>query len=362
MTRRAWLAGTALATATAGVAFAADAATPRARRLPVRLSGNENPWGPGPMARAAIAESIADGSRYGIEHYTRLIEAVAAHERVDRDRIVIGSGSGELLHMLALAYCDRGQIVCAWPTFNQLMAFAEKLGCEVRRVPLDAGMRHDLAALDAATRPDTSLLYLCNPNNPTGTVVPGDALRALCERAARATLVVVDEAYLEFAEPGSTAGMVDLVRADANVAVLRTFSKIHGMAGLRIGYAVARPDVAARLRRFQMAFPNLPGVRAATASLGDEAFLSRTRAALLADRQRMCDALREVGLRFTPSQANFVFADVGMPSEEFRKRMLAQQVEVGRPFEPYREWSRISVGTTDDTTFFIDALRRAIKG
>ena len=328
---------------------------------PIRLSANENPYGPGPAARAAIAAVTEDASRYAFAQVAKLTDAIAGKEQLTKEGIVISSGSGELLHMLALTYCERGQLTSAWPTFGQIHAFAEKLGCEVRRVPLDGDMKHDLPALAKAVSANTSLLYLCNPNNPTGTVVEAAALRAFCEQMAQNTLVVVDEAYLDLVDGGATASMVDLVRSGANVVVLRTFSKIHGLAGMRVGYALARPDVAARLRRLQLTFPNIIGVTAAEASLGDTEFLRTTRAALLADRQRICAVCDELGLKYANPQGNFVFIRVGMPTEDFRKKMLDSQIQVGRAFEPYNDYCRVTIGTTAETAVFLDALRRIIK-
>ena len=356
-----------LALAAAALPVAQDALarkpqrTPMSLRYPIRLSANENPWGPGPPERAAIGAATDEGCRYGFDFQQRLIEAVAAKEQVDKGLIAVGSGSGELLQMLAFGWCDRGQVVCAWPTFNQLMSFAEKVGSEVRKVPLDANLAHDLPALAAATTPNTSLLYVCNPNNPSGTVIGGGALRAFSAEMAQRTLVVVDEAYLDLVDEGATESMVDLVRAGANVVVLRTFSKIHGLAGLRVGYAIARPDVVAKLRRLQFATPNVLGLAAATASLGDADFLARTRASLVADRRRITAACDELGLRYAPPQGNFVFFKPGMPLDAFRTKMKARQIEVGRPFEPLLDWCRVSVGTTDETSVFIEALRASVE-
>ncbi len=362
--RRQWLtlALAASALPMAGEAVARKAQrTPMSLRYPIRLSANENPWGPGPQARAAIVAATDEGCRYGMDYYGKLVEAIAAQEKVDKDRIVVGSGSGELLHMLALAYCDRGQVVCAWPTFNQLMGFAEKLGCETKKIPVDAELRHDLPALAAATTPNTALLYVCNPNNPTGTVIDGARLRAFCGEMAQRALVVVDEAYLDLVDDGVTESMVDLARAGSNLIVLRTFSKIHGLAGLRVGYGIAPPGIVQRLRRYQMATPNLLGLAAATASLGDTDFLTRTRASLIADRRRITTACDELGLRYVPPQGNFVFLKPGMPLDGFRAKMKEKQIEVGRPFEPLLDWCRVSVGTTAETGVFIDALRAAVK-
>jgi histidinol-phosphate aminotransferase len=350
----------ALSTARPAPARKATGRAAQALKYPILLSGNENPYGPGPAARAAIARATEDACRYGMQHYARLVEKIASIEGVNRERIVIGVGSGELLHMLALSYCDRGQLVCAWPTFAQITAFAEKLGCEVRRVPLDAQLRHDLGALDAAVTPNTDLLYVCNPNNPTGTVIDGDALRDFCARQAQRTLVVVDEAYLELVDDGATRSMAELVRSDANVVVLRTFSKIHGLAGLRIGYSVSRPDIAARLRRLQMAYPSIIGMQAAAASLDDHQFLDSTRAAIIADRQRVMKVCDELKLRHGATQGNFVFMQVGMPAADFAEKMRQHQIEVGRPFEPLGDFCRVSIGTRAETSAFVDALRRTL--
>ena len=334
----------------------AAAASGGAPLLPLHY--NENPLGPGPKAREAILASLGDGWRYADgEHAQRLIAAIAAHEQVAPERIVIGSGSGELLHILALGWATRGSVTCAWPTFGQLMGFAEKLGATVRRVPLDARLRHDAAAIDAATPTGTSLVYLCNPNNPTGTVLPAAELRELCLTLAARTLVVVDEAYMDFVEPGATESMVDLARGGADVVVLRTFSKVHGLAGLRVGYAIGRPDTIERMRSLELVSPNMPGVVAATASLGDREFVARTRDSVMADRRRVTAVCRELGMECSDSHGNFVFVRTGLSATDFRDRMRGFGIEVGRPFPPLTDWSRISLGRPEDNTALIAALR-----
>jgi histidinol-phosphate aminotransferase len=349
------------ASAVTEAALAAD--TPhtvpgRSAAKPIPLNYNENPLGPGPRARAALAAAIDEGYRYVDEHADRLIAAIAAAESVPPERIALGSGSGELLHMLALGWASRGTVTCAWPTFGQLMTFAEKVGATVRRVPLDARLRHDVDAIDAASPTGTGLVYLCNPNNPTGTVLPGPRLRDLCLTIAARSLVVVDEAYMDFVEPGATESMVDLARGSADVIVLRTFSKVHGLAGLRIGYAIGRPDTLARLRSFEMTSPNLPGIVAATASLGDGEFIAHSRDSIMADRRRVTTVCRELGMDCSDSHGNFVFVRTGLPATEFRERMRGFGIEVGRPFPPLDDWSRISLGRPEDNTALIAALRK----
>jgi histidinol-phosphate aminotransferase len=331
-------------------------------QYPIRLSFNENPWGPGPKARAAIVDSLVDGSRYGAEYATRLTAAIAAHEAVATERIILGSGSGELLHMLALLMHKQGRAIsCAWPTFGQLMGFGEQLGVPVRRVPLDAQMRHDLDALAASVTPDTGLVYVCNPNNPTGTVVSGAALLEFCRQMASKALVVVDEAYIDLIEPGATTSMIELARNHSNVLVLRTFSKIHGLAGLRVGYGIGHPDTIKALRPLQMVSPNVPGLAAATASLGDTEFLRVTGERLRADRRRLCAACDALGIDYAPPQGNFVFMKPGMTLEAFRGALKPLGFEVGRPFAPLTDYCRVTVGTTAETTAFIQALRQ-VKG
>jgi histidinol-phosphate aminotransferase len=351
------LAGTPLVDAPLVDAPLAVAAPGREGRR-ILLHYNENPLGPGPKARAALVAAIDEGHRYVDEHAEQLIGAIAAHESVAPERIALGSGSGELLHMLALGWATRGTVTCAWPTFGQLMGFAEKVGATVRRVPLDAQLRHDAAAIDAATPTGTGLVYLCNPNNPTGTVLPGPQLRELCLTLAARTLVVVDEAYMDFVEPGATESMVDLARGNADVIVLRTFSKLHGLAGLRVGYAIGRPDTIARLRELELTSPNLPGIVAATASLGDREFIARSRDSIMADRRRVTAVCRELGMACSDSHGNFVFVRTGMPATAFRDRMRGLGIEVGRPFPPLTDWSRISLGRPEDNAALVAALRR----
>jgi histidinol-phosphate aminotransferase len=332
-----------------------------ALQFPIRISGNENPYGPSPMARAAMAANMNDACRYAGRQFSELLEKLQKLEQVGKGQIALGSGSGELLNMLAIAFCDRGELVCGWPSFEFIMSYAAKLGCEVRKVPLNAALIHDLPAIAAATSANTSLVYVCNPNNPTGTVVDAASLRQFCREQSQRSLVVVDEAYLDLVDDGATESMVDLVREGANMVILRTFSKIHGLAGMRIGYAVARADVAARLRRFSTTIPNILGLAAASASLDDSQFLATTRKALLADRQRLTSLCDELNIRYAKPQGNFVFVKVGMPSTEFSKAMAAEKIEVSRPFDLYPDWNRISIGTRAEMDFVLPVLRRIIR-
>jgi histidinol-phosphate aminotransferase len=168
---------------------------------------------------------------------------------------------------------------------------------------------------------------------------------------------VVDEAYMDFVEPGATESMVDLARGGADVVVLRTFSKVHGLAGFRVGYAIGRPDTIERMRSLELVSPNMPGVVAATASLGDREFVARTRDSVMADRRRVTAVCRELGMECSDSHGNFVFVRTGLSATDFRDRMRGFGIEVGRPFPPLTDWSRISLGRPEDNTALIAALR-----
>jgi histidinol-phosphate aminotransferase len=172
---------------------------------------------------------------------------------------------------------------------------------------------------------------------------------------------VVDEAYMDLIEPGATTSMIELARNHSNVIVLRTFSKIHGLAGLRVGYGIGHPDTIKALRPLQMVSPNVPGLAAAAASLGDTEFLRVTGERLRADRRRLCEACDALGISYAPPQGNFVFMKPGMELEAFRAAMKQLGFEVGRPFAPLTDYCRVTVGTTAETTAFIQALRQ-VKG
>ncbi len=215
-------------------------------------------------------------------------------------------------------------MVAADPSYRGLTRYAETAGATVRAVPLDAAMGHDLPAMAAAVTDATRLVYICNPNNPTGTALAPDALRAFCERVSRRAVVFVDEAYLDLvADPALGASMGDLVRAGHDVIVARTFSKVHGMAGMRIGYGIARPELAARLRAVGMGGPNVVAMRAAGASLDDPAFLEASRAGIRAARAFTYAALDAAGYPYVRSHGNFVFFDTGQPVERFSAAMRA---------------------------------------
>ena len=357
---------TASALLLAGPAFSlrvasADAA-PAAR--PVVLCWNENPYGPSPAARLAVSRAIPEGCRYPSElEMQDLSAALARHEGTDVQHIVTGTGSGELLCALALL-CGRdgGEFIAAEPTYLELPDYALGLGAKVTFVPVDARLCHDLPAMRAAVSPRTRAIYLCNPNNPTGTALGAAEIRAFIEALPPHVVTIVDEAYMDFATGADMRSVAELVNGERRVVVLRTFSKLHGMAGLRMGYAITRPDIAAALGRARMTTPNLFAVRAARASLDDRKFLQATRNRILASRTRITGVLRQLSLRYAEPQGNFIFFDTGMPLATFTQRMKARNILVGRLFPPFDNWCRITIGTEPEVDSFLRALRASQHG
>jgi histidinol-phosphate aminotransferase len=322
---------------------------------PIVLCWNENPYGPSPAARAIISGTISNACRYPDEEIAQLIALLAGKEGVSADHIVVGSGSGELLCALGLIHGQGGgEIIAAEPTYAELTNYAKRAGAELKFVPVDKELNHDLTAMRAAVSDRTRAIYVCNPNNPTGTAISPDSIRSFVASLPDSVTTIVDEAYLDFADVRTVA---DLASAGKRLVVLRTFSKIHGMAGVRCGYAIARPDIASEIAAVRMSSPNIFAMRAARASLGDEAFLSDTRRRIVASRTQITDELGKLGLRYARSQTNFVFFDTGAPLEQFNQFMRARNILVGRLFPPYGNWCRITIGTEPEVAAFIKGLR-----
>jgi histidinol-phosphate aminotransferase len=358
LSRRDLLTASALLLAGPGATLRLAAKPAAAQEQPIVLCWNENPYGPSPAARLAVSRAISVGCRYPSDaELLQLRTTLAAREGVGVDTIVTGTGSGELLRALGLL-CgrDAGEIIAAEPTYGELPEYARLRGATLRFVPVDAKLRHDLSAMSAAVSERTRAVYLCNPNNPTGTAVPASQIRAFVSALPERVITIVDEAYMDFTVGEEIGTVADLVH-EHRVVILRTFSKIHGMAGLRFGYGVTRPDIAAAVAAACMSTPNILAVRAARASLTDKAFLADTRRRILASRTRITTELTRLGLKYAEPQGNFVFFDTGMPLEHFTSLMRARNVLVGRLFAPYASWCRITIGTEPEVSAFLQALR-----
>lgn len=318
----------------------------------IRASSNENPYGPSRLALKAIAEGLDDANKYG-GITGEMLSLMARLESIPEDHIAIGSGSGELLRVGGLlGSLDGGSVVCPDPTFGGLTRYVEAMGTELIRVPVDGELRTDLDAMYAAIRPDTKMIYLCNPNNPIPNIIAREALRDFVEEVSRERLVFVDEAYHEFVDDPDYESMLPLIRdGHNNIIVSRTASKIHGLAGLRVGFAYAHPDLITEINNKMTGQLNILGMHAAYASYQDRDFqaytLEKNRESL-AIMNAMCE---EIGARYVPSRANFTFIETGHDIAEVSERMLEAGVMIGRPFPPYRDWARISMQTPGEMRY-----------
>ena len=325
----------------------------------VRLIANENPYGPAPSARRAVTDALATAWQYPMGHDQPLKQLIATREGLSPAHVMIGEGSGEILRIAGLVFgTGGGEVVAATPTFNFLQDYARQVGGTVTEVPLDGRMRHDLKALAAAVTGRTRLLSVCNPNNPTGTLIKGSELRPFVQAMAKQTTVLVDEAYLDLWDDWPAHTATDRVAAGDPVIVTRTFSKLHGLAGLRVGYALAPPALIQRLEKQRMTLLGFAGVAAATASYQDLEFQAFSRARLQESLAITTAALRELRLpHVEETRGNFVFLDTGGPLADFSAAMRREGYLVGRPFPRYPTWCRVSMGTVEQMQGFAAAMR-----
>jgi len=324
----------------------------------LRLIANENPYGPSPAARAAAAQAVADGWKYAMRETVALKKQIAAHEGVPADHVMVSAGSSEALRVAVTVFGrNGGRIVAATPTFNFLPTYARTIGCTVDEVPLDKNMAHDLDAMAAAVQTDTRLIYVCNPNNPTGTLVAGDQLSAFIDAVTPRAPVLVDEAYLDLWDDLAEHTAVTSILAGKPVIVTRTFSKLHGMAGLRVGYAIAPPKLIKQLEDFRVTLMSYPGVLAATASLQDTEFLALSRTHIHECLTITSGVLKELGLTYVPSRGNFIYFDTGGSAKIFMGAMMRAGILTGLSYAPYPSWARVSMGRVEDMRVFADAAR-----
>jgi histidinol-phosphate aminotransferase len=331
----------------------------------VKLASNEGPFPPFPAALAAMDAANADLNRYPDGGAWKLRDALARHHGVRFEEIVVGSGADGVIDLLSQAALDPGdEIVCGWPSFPSYVLDALKLGATATTVPL-RDHTYDLDALLEAIGPRTKLVYVCHPNNPTGTGNPRAELRSFFDRVPEHVLVVLDQAYFEYIDdPEYVDGVAELFEQGVRVVVLRTFSKIYGLAGLRVGYGVAPEDVVVAASKVRRAFDlTAPAQAAAVASIGDEEELARRRAANAAGRAQLEQALRDNGLEpVGPALGNFVYVEVGDGRMLFEQ--LLREGVIVRPLTGFGAPSaiRVSVGTPEENAFFAAALGHVLSG
>ncbi len=330
----------------------------------VKLASNENPLGASPRAHAAAVQALTRLARYPDGHGFALKRALAERLAVAPEAITLGNGSNDVLELVARAFATASdEIVFSEYAFAVYPIVTQAVGARAVVAPArDYG--HDLEAMRAAVTPRTRLVFIANPNNPTGTWLAAEALCAFVADLPRHVLVVVDEAYHEYVQVEGYASLVPEVTRFANLIVTRTFSKAYGLAGLRVGYAVSDPAVAEILNRVRQPFNvNSAALAAAAAALEDEAHVARSVALNAHGRRRLAAGLAALGLRCLPSAGNFLCVDLGRPAAPVYERLLREGVIV-RPVANYGlpNHLRVTVGLPEENERFLDALKKAMDG
>lgn len=329
-----------------------------------KLNANENPYGPSPAALRAIGEASRHGAYYVGESVSRLRSMIAEKHDVTPDHILFSAGSSGVLTYLAVAASRRGKIVAPdlyWDTTTR-MGLGQS-GGEMIRLPKTKDLGIDLKAMADAVTDEVAMVHVTNPNNPTGIALPSASLASFCKSVSKQATVLVDEAYNELTDDPDANTMIPLIKAGHDVLVARTFSKIYGLAGMRVGYLIGTPERIAETKQYSLGdyALNQAGLAAAVASYGDEQFLSFSKANILEAREMISDALAVNGLTALPSSTNFMFVDLGRANaEEFRQAMAKRNVLIRGIYRDYTGWSRVSMGLLDDVAKYVTALPSAL--
>ncbi|MGZ5004535.1 MAG: aminotransferase class I/II-fold pyridoxal phosphate-dependent enzyme [Chthoniobacterales bacterium] len=340
-------------------------ADPRATNV-VRLSSNENPYGPSLKALQAMSDSFGVACRYPDAHADALVEAVAKLNGVASEQVIIGDGSGEILKLCADAFTGpmtneikdsgRGKLVAADPTFESILEHAKVAGAEVVKVPLTPTYSHDLAKMGAAAK--QGLIYICNPNNPTASITPKKELAEFIAKTPRDTMILVDEAYFHYADSPDYESVIPLVKDHPNLLVARTFSKIYGMAGLRCGYCVGQKEAIAKLHPHQQwDSVNCMAMAAALASLPDTEQVENGRRLNSEVKAFVSGQLDSLGYKLVPSQANFIMFDLKRPVVPVIQALKQRDVQVGRLFPAMPNHMRLTIGRKNEMDSFLTAFR-----
>ena len=320
----------------------------------IKLSNNENAYGPSPKSLAAMQTAVAEGNRYPDRYNHQLVESIAAFHKVKPERVLLGCGSMDILRAATGAFLGPGKaLIMPQPTFEAIADYSKPLGSQTVKVPLDSKYAHDLdAMLAGAQKP--SLIYVCNPNNPTATLTPRKDLETFIGKLPSNAVVLIDEAYHHFAL-GSPAyeSFLDRPMEDERLIVSRTFSKVYGLAGMRIGYAIASGETLKRLNAFRSEeCQNTAGVRAAIAGLADQDYVRMAIARNAADRQEFFKQAKARGLNPLDSQANFIMMNASRPDPAVIDYFQKNNIIIGRKFPPMDNYVRISLGKPDEMSQF----------
>ena len=324
-----------------------------------RLVWNENPHGPSKKAAEAFQQAVWEGNHYSWGSLNDLVDKIAEFEGVKPEAVMTGPGSSDLLEKTALVlFQNGGNVISADPSYMSLVSVAKAAGGSWKAIKLTDDYQHDLDAMEAAIDADTKLVYITNPNNPTATTTDTQKLKDFCSRVSERVPVFVDEAYLELAPGGLSNSMAPLVAEGKDVYITRTFSKIHGMAGLRMGYMLGRPEsleVINEITRGGMGISG-PTIAAASASMDDKEYLDMCIEKFDEARNYTLSYLDSKGIKYMPSTTNFIIFPIDMEGDAFLEKIYERKVVV-RAFKFWdQNWCRVSLGTMEEMNYFTDAI------
>jgi len=324
-----------------------------------RLVWNENPYGPSKKAAKAFQEKVFDGNHYSWKPLGELVKKIAKKEGITAEQIMMGPGSSDLLEKTALVLFQHGgNIVSADPSYMSLVSVAKAFGGNWKAIKLTEDYQHDLEAMEAAIDDQTKLVYITNPNNPTATITDAKKLKDFCKRVSDKVPVFIDEAYLELSDKGEANSMVSLIAEGKNVLISRTFSKIHGMAGLRIGYMLGSTVLLEKIQKITRGGMGISGptIAAANASMDDTEFLASTKQKIIDAKTYTTNFLKEMGITPMPSETNFLIFPIQMDGNEFLEKIYDKKVVV-RAFKFWdQNWCRVSIGTMEEMKIFTESI------
>jgi histidinol-phosphate aminotransferase len=327
----------------------------------VRLSSNENPYGPSPAALKAMTDGFNLAWRYPDEYADMLADELARLNNVPVDQVLLGDGSGEILKLCAAAFTSKDKkIVVANPTFEAIARHAGVAGAEIVKIDLTPDYSHDLKKMLAAAN-GAGLIYICNPNNPTASITPKNEISDFLAKLSPATIVLIDEAYHHYVESKEYESAIPLVKQYPNLIVARTFSKIYGMAGLRCGYCVTQSANIGRMKTHQTwDSVNIMALVAALASVKDADHVARGRQLNSEVKKSVCAELDTLGYRYIPSHANFMMIDLRREVRPVIDALRSRGVEVGRLFPALPNFMRVTIGTNSEMKQFLTAFREVM--
>ena len=368
MTRREWINrsatvfGGSLLGAVAGVQSLNAASTTTLLDKPVRMMFNENPYGPSQIARRAMRKAFEESNLYSMRGAKgEFKELMAKLNGVTPDHIAVGFGSGEILKKAALMNgIDKGELLSPSLTFETINRYAKTMKSNVNRIPMNKNIDIDLNRMNENVNNKTKMVYLCNPNNPTGSLMNTDDLESFCSQVSKKSIVFVDEAYHEYVTDSKYRSMINLVKSGKNVIISRTASKVHGLAGLRVGFAITTPQIAKRLESYLTDSLNIIGLRAAIASYKDKRFQNFSIDMNNKAKKVVTEYLDTKGIQYLDSQTNFMFIKTDIEISDFHPAMEKHGVLVGRPFPPFTNWCRLSMAKPEEMQKFNEGFGKVL--